>query len=239
MGQKYPHRWNIARLRLRSKWVTLVALYLQCWDHEGEVPHISTDILCEIAVAVKAAGYPFIVGGDWNLDNEQLATWSDSQNLSNYIYANATNKYHTRQSGNSATCIDHILHNQATTISSGSINYATLGKSDLYPIINTIKLSEPLHNMKITQTHGKLKPIRRVELSRKNRVAINNINDTLLKHYPQTELNELDAMETGLLLEQIVRTTVQAAKTNMPRTPCPNKKFMMAGHPLTVSTSTN
>jgi hypothetical protein len=82
-----------------------------------------------------------------------------------------------------------------------------------------------LHNKKITQTHGKLKPIRRVELDRKNRVAIDNINDTLLKLYPQTELKELDVTETGFLLEQIVRTTVQAARINMPRTPCPNKKM--------------
>jgi hypothetical protein len=99
-----------------------------------------------------------MIGGDWNLEHEQLAAWADTLNLTNFIYKNTIEKYYTRRSGLNTTCIDHILHNSTISVSSGFINYATFGRSDHFPIFNTVTLNEPFYE----STKGKQIKIKQI-----------------------------------------------------------------------------
>jgi hypothetical protein len=164
-----------------------------------------------------------VIGGDWNLEQEQLSTWSDTLNLTNYLHKNSLEKYHTRRSGTSATCIDHILHNSTTTVSAGIINYAAFGRSDHFPIFNMIAMKDTFFISH--QKHIKIKPVRRVELNRKDPRAIKIMNEQLENKFANLDLGTLSALETGSLLENNTRYTVQQVRGTMSRTPSPNKKM--------------
>ena len=110
-------------------------------------------------------------------------------------------------------------------MNSGFINYATFGRSDHFPIFNTVTLNEPFHNPANKAKRIKLKPVRRTELNRKDMKAIANMNEGLVKQFLSINLDELDVTKTGLLLEKIARFTVQQVRCTMPKTPSRNKKM--------------
>ncbi len=75
------------------------------------------------------------------------------------------------------------------------------------------------------QKHIKIKPVRRVELNRKDPRAIKITNEDLEIKFANLDLEPLSALETGSLLENITRYTVQKVRGTMSRTSSPNKKM--------------
>jgi len=181
-----------------------------------------------ITKCLESSKDTLVIGGDWNLPTLKLDSWLSDYNLTNYL-SKQLPTYYTRIGGKNLTlqtCIDHVLISSALIATEGGINYSTFNQSDHQPIWLGLKLTTPLPQHTLVK-HKPIKPIRRVELDRKNPLSVIKLQEHLKNKFPPSsfDIKSMDATALSTLTENICRETVNQVRIGMKKQYKPNKNM--------------